>query len=278
VQTAQQAKAEADAKAAEQARLAAEKAKQLAQDQVAVAEQKRLAAEAALAGRIAADKVAAAQAASQQPAGAPAPADKTTTVAALAAASEQADVTKSVQTELRRVGCLTGAVDGDWNAAAQRSLTLFNRYAGTKLDIKTASVDTLDAIKLKPARVCPLLCDHGYKADGDHCTRIVCAEGSFLNDDNECDKKRERKPVATRDTDDRPSRRGRERGFRPQRELRGQAMPSVAPPRRQASEGGGSVVCDQSSCRAVRHGCHIEYHGGGGVPTAAGVGNVEVCN
>ena len=46
----EQAKAEADARAAEQARIAAEKAKQVAQDQAAAAEQKRLAAEKAAAG------------------------------------------------------------------------------------------------------------------------------------------------------------------------------------------------------------------------------------
>ena len=101
-----------------------------------------------------------------------------------------ADIAKSVQTELRRVGCFTGAVDGEWNAASQRSLALFNRSAGTKLDVKLASVDALDAIKLKPSRVCPLICEHGFKADGDRCSKIVCAEGSFLNDDNECEKRR----------------------------------------------------------------------------------------
>jgi hypothetical protein len=68
-----------------------------------------------------------------------------------------------------------------------------------KLDVKTASTDTLDAIKQKQSRVCPLLCEHGYKADGDRCTKIVCAEGTFLNDDNECEKRREKKPVARRD-------------------------------------------------------------------------------
>ena len=105
-------------------------------------------------------------------------------LAALTAGSPQVDVTKSVQAELRRVGCLSGNVDGDWNTASQRSLTLFNRYAGTRLDAKTASLDTLDAIKLKSSRVCPLVCEHGYKADGERCTKIACAEGSFLNDDN----------------------------------------------------------------------------------------------
>jgi hypothetical protein len=200
-------------------------------------------------------------------------------VAALTAGSPQVDVTKSVQSELRRVGCLTGAVDGDWNAASQRSLTLFNRYAGTKLDAKTASLDTLDAVKLKQSRVCPLACEHGYRADGDHCSRIVCAEGSFLNDDNECEKRREKKPVAKRDSDERPSR--RERAYRPQREP---SVPSAAVPRPQASARNesdrdhGKIVCDNTGCKPLLHGCHIEYRGGGGVPTYAGVGNVQVCN
>ena len=104
-----------------------------------------------------------------------------------------------MQTELRRVGCLTADADGDWNTASQRSLALFNRHAGTRLDIKLASTDALDAIKLKPSRVCPLVCEHGFKADGDRCSQIVCAEGSFLNDDNECEKRRAKKPVAKRD-------------------------------------------------------------------------------
>jgi uncharacterized caspase-like protein len=188
-----QAKAEADAKAAEQARVAAEKAHQLAQDQAAVAERNRT------------DKVAAAAIASNAAgtsdsrATGPSAPDKATNIAALTAGSSPADIAKSVQLELRRVGCLTGAADGDWNTESQRSLSSFNRNAGMKLDVKTANVDTLDAIKQKQSRVCPLLCEHGYKADGDRCTRIVCAEGTFLNDDNECEKRREKKPVARRD-------------------------------------------------------------------------------
>jgi len=186
-QRSQQAKAEAEAKAAEQARIAAEKAKQWAQDQAAAAEQKRVATEGA-----AADKVAA-------PAPADADKDKAVNVAALAAGPPQADVNKSVQAELRRVGCLTGSADGNWNNASQRSLTQFNRYAGTRLDTKVASVDALDTLKLKSSRVCPLVCEHGFQADGDRCVKITCAEGSFLNDNNECEKRRAKKPVATRE-------------------------------------------------------------------------------
>jgi len=246
----QQAKAEADARAAEQARLAAEKAKQVAQDQAAAAEQKRVAVETT-----APDK------------------NKGVNLAALDAGPPPAEITKSVQAELRRVGCLTGAADGDWNTASQRSLTLFNRYAGTKLDAKVASVDTLDAIKLKPSRVCPLICEHGFKADGDRCTRITCAEGSVLNDDNECEKRRARKPVATREEDDRPP-----RSERPVRE-RPPAPPGASVPKPRASAGGGGsgqIVCDGSGCRPVRPGCHIGHFGGS--PRSGSGGNEEVCN
>ncbi len=139
-------------------------------------------------------------------------------LAALSDSTAPADVTKSVQSELRRVGCLTGSADGEWNSGAQRSLTLFNRYAGTKLDTKLASADTLDVIKQKTSRVCPLVCEHGFQPDGDRCSKITCAAGTFLNDDNECEKRREKKPVATRDDDD--DRRDRRRSVRERPEPR----------------------------------------------------------
>ncbi len=204
-QKGQQAKADADAKAAEQARIAAEKAKQVAQDEAAAAEQKRAAAEAQATEK-ATEKVAETKAvavnadASRGPSTAERPqGEKGTNLAALTDGPPQADLIKSVQTELRRVGCLSADADGNWNAASQRSLTLFNRYAKTKFDTKLASTDALDTIKLKTARVCPVVCEHGYKADGDRCTRITCATGSFLNDDNECEKRRGKRPVAKRD-------------------------------------------------------------------------------
>jgi hypothetical protein len=191
-------------------------------------------------------------------------------VASLAAGPPQPDVIKSVQSELRRVGCLTGNADGTWNNASQRSLTQFNRYAGTRLDTKVASVDTLDTIKLKSSRVCPLVCEHGFKADGDRCTRIVCAEGKFLNDDNECEKRRANKPVAKRDTDDRWERRAREQT---------PALPDarIARPRVSAGAGGsGQIICDVGGCRPVRRGCRVDYQGGS--PRNGSGGNVEVCN
>jgi hypothetical protein len=291
---AQQAKAEADAKAAEQARLAAEKAKQVAQEQAAEAERKRAATDTPAADKPSENKAAATEkiaaipsAVDSSQAANPAPASTVPSSSVPSSTGPSpAEIAKSVQTELRRVGCLTGAVDGEWSAASQRSLTLFNRYAGTKLDIKLASLDTLDAIKLKPARVCPLICEHGFKPDGDHCSKIVCAEGSFLNDDNECEKRRTRTPTAKRD-EPQPTGRAnarpmtgsgraptarRDEDVRPDRLVRERPRPEARP---QAS---GQIVCDVGGCLPVARGCHIEYKTTAqGGPYEGGGGNVQVC-
>jgi len=253
--------AEADAKAAEQARIAAEKAKQVAQEQAAEAERKR--PDKAPENKVAAVDSAGADRAAATPE--KAQGEKPTNLAALTAGPPQAEITKSVQTELRRVGCLTGAADGEWNAASQRSLALFNRHAGTKLNVKLASTDALDAIKLKPSRVCPLVCEHGFKAEGDRCSKIVCAEGSFLNDGNECEKRRAKTPTAKREPDVRPDRAARER-----------PRPEASTARPQAS---GQIVCDRGGCRPVDRGCHLEFKTTAqGGPYEGGGGNVQVCN
>lgn len=276
-QRADQEKAAADLKAAEDARIAAEKAKQAAQEQAAAAEQKRTASEtaivAALSGKPAAENTVADNAATT----APVQDDQGAKLAALSTGPQQtdvakADIAKSVQSELSRVGCFTGTVDGQWNAASQRSLALFNRHAGTKLDAKLASLDALDAVKLKQSRVCPLICAHGYRADGDQCSKITCAAGSFLNDDNECEKQRGKKPVAKPNTDERASRADRSPRERPE-------QTADVPRRQTAKSGGGSsgqIVCDDHLCRQVRRGCNLDYRGGGG--PGGNVGNVEVCH
>jgi hypothetical protein len=248
----QQAKAEADAKIAEEARVAAEKAKQVAQAQAADAERKRVGADTSAADKMPENNAAANNVTAMVQD------EKGMSIASRSPSPPQADVTKSVQAELRRVGCLSGEANGEWNAASQRSLALFNKNAGTKFDIKLASTDALDAIKLKPSRVCPLICEHGFKVDGDHCSKITCADGSFLNDDNECEKPRAKKPVAKRDSDDRAPRPGA-----------GAAKP-------QASS--GQVVCDRGGCRPVDRGCHLEYRTfSQGGPYEGNGGNVQIC-
>jgi hypothetical protein len=213
--------------------------------------------------------------------------------------SSPADLAKAVQVELRRVGCLTEEADGDWGSASRRSLSQFNRRAGTRLDADNATSDALDAIKRKQGRVCPLVCQHGFEADGDHCSKIVCAAGSFVNDDNECEKRRDnekrrdRKSVVRRDSDeDEPPARNRSRSERslPMPEvgvgigigigrggIGGFVRPRVeaARPPPRPSGGGGQIYCDSNHCRPVQRGCHLDYRGGGG---PGNIANPEVCN
>ncbi|RTM11314.1 MAG: caspase family protein [Bradyrhizobiaceae bacterium] len=260
-----QAKAAADAKAAEQAQLAAQKAKEQAQQQAAAAEQQRV--------NLAAAAPSAAPASTASPAG--------TNVASLTPATAPADLSRSVQTELGRVGCFSGQADGNWNTSSQRSLSQFNRYAGTKLDVKVASTDALDAVKAKPSRVCPLVCEHGFKADGDQCTKIVCREGYAVNDDNECAKQRAAKPAkpatAKRDDgDERPARQRRQAGGAAAGAAGGYGAAAGIAAAAGASRpsGSGQMFCNSTGCRPVNRGCHLEYRGGGGPGNDA---NAEVC-
>ncbi len=167
------------------------------------------------------------------------------------------DLPRSLQSELRRVGCNVGSVDGNWNAAAQRSLDLFNKHSGMKLDVKAASLDALDAVKAKSNRVCPLICENGFKPDGDRCTKITCRAGYALGDDNTCEKIEVKKPTAKREE--------------PNKERQERAKADTAPAKPQAS---GLIVCGQGGCRPVQKGCRLET-----IPSNGVGGNTrEVCN
>lgn len=253
----EQDKAAAAAKAAEDVQIAAEKAKQIEEAKAAAAEQRRKdaeaavakaqaekqAAEKALADRIASEKAASELAAKQ--AAEKAQGDGEQKVAAVTPTQSPPSLSpqetaKLVQSELRRVGCLASDADGAWNAASQRSLALFNKHAGTKFDAKLASFEALDAIKAKSGRVCPLVCDHGFKADGDACVKIACRAGYGVNDDNECEKVQDKKPIATREDS---KKKDTER-----------KQVEAAPAKPRAS---GQILCNTTGCRPVTPGCRI---------------------
>lgn len=271
---AEQVKAAAAAKAAEDARLAAEKAKQIEEAKAAAAEQRRKDAEAAVAKALAdkqaaekalADKIASEKAVSElaaKQATEKAQRDGEQKVAAVAPTQSPPSLSpqetaKLVQSELRRVGCLASAADGDWDASSQHSLTLFNKYAGTKFDAKRASFDALDAIKSKQGRVCPLVCDRGFRADGDACVKITCRAGYRVNGDNECEKVRDTKPATTRDDTAKPDAERKNA--------------ETAPSRPQSN---GQITCNTMGCRSVKPGCRLVKLG---VPGEPGNGS-EVCN
>jgi uncharacterized caspase-like protein len=206
------AQAKANEKAAEEQRIAAEKAR-LAQENQKRAEE----AKAAIAAKTAEATAAASERAKTQQAmvasaeQSKVPEEKPATekphdqvIAALppsdqaspkAATSDQSvlqDIPRMLQSELKRVGCNVGEVNGEWNGPSRRALDSFNKSAGTKFDIKLASLDALDAVRGKSGRVCPLECDSGYRATGDHCVKITCDDGQVLGSNGVCHAKPER--------------------------------------------------------------------------------------
>ena len=106
----------------------------------------------------------------------------------------QTDITRLLQAHLTRVGCNSGQIDGNWGDGSQHALDLFNKNAKTKFDIKVASLEALDAVRNIPDRVCPLVCEKGERASGDHCVEITCGGGSFLNSHGSCERRHEREP------------------------------------------------------------------------------------
>ncbi len=170
------------------------------------------------------------------------------------------DLPRSLQAELRRVGCNTGAVDGNWNAASQRSLDLFNKHAGLKLDVKVASVDALDLVKGKTGRICPLVCDHGFKADGDRCARITCRAGYEVGDDNTCEKIEVKKPIAKRDE--------------PKRERPERAKAEAAPAKPQAS---GQIICGRAGADRLQRVADLNCRGRGPEPAHRSI-RTEICD
>lgn len=103
----------------------------------------------------------------------------------------QADISRLLQAHLTRVGCNSGQIDGNWGDGSQHALALFNKNAKTSFDTKVASLEALDAVRNIPDRVCPLVCERGERAAGDHCVEIGCSSGYFLNSRGSCERRHE---------------------------------------------------------------------------------------
>ncbi len=72
-----------------------------------------------------------------------------------------ADITRSLQVELKRVGCFEGAINGVWDGTIKGALAEFARRA--KLDVPTdvPTSTAVETVKSKLNRICPLDCGAG---------------------------------------------------------------------------------------------------------------------
>jgi uncharacterized caspase-like protein len=250
----QEAKA-AEARAAENARIKAEQEAKAAEAKAAEAarikaeqEAKAAEAKAAEAARIKAEQEAkAAEAKTAEAARRPqnlaalTPSDQSTISAALS----PGEIVRQLQIELRRVGCFTSDIDGEWNPNSGHALELFNEHSGMNLDTKAASLDALDAVRGKSSRVCPLICQPGFHADSERCVETICKAGFTVGDSGTCVRVPER-----------PN-----RTARPEPK---QASPGRDKPTNETSKGasgGGVMLCDRMGCRQGPAGCKPVYDG-----------------
>ena len=96
-------------------------------------------------------------------------------------------------------------------------------------------------LRAKQGRVCPLVRDHGFKADGDHCVKISCRAGYRVTDDNECEKVQQKKSVATRDEKTRNCERQQMESSRPKPQVKSSDQ----------------IFCSTAGCRPVHAGCGL---------------------
>ena len=105
--------------------------------------------------------------------------DAETRVAALEATKAPAikpvdarELARSLQFELKRVGCFTGTVNGEFDDATRAAWYSFGKAALIKLPDEE-TLDAVKAVRAAEARVCPLVCSDGERAKGDRCVAIA---------------------------------------------------------------------------------------------------------
>jgi peptidoglycan hydrolase-like protein with peptidoglycan-binding domain len=72
-----------------------------------------------------------------------------------------AELTKSLQRELDRVGCGPGDIDGIWGPQGRQAVERFNKYAQLELDTITPTLAAVDEMRRQKDRVCPKLAFDG---------------------------------------------------------------------------------------------------------------------
>lgn len=82
------------------------------------------------------------------------------------------ETARVLQSELQRVGCYVGNVDGNWDHRSMDALRRFNQRARASLIVDTPSADAIAALRRETGRVCPIVCPRGQTAAGDHCVAV----------------------------------------------------------------------------------------------------------
>ncbi|MEZ5871666.1 MAG: caspase family protein [Nitratireductor sp.] len=82
------------------------------------------------------------------------------------------ELARSTQSELQRLGCLSGRIDGKWGSGSERALKDYAGRQGVKLASLDPTIDLLDRLKATKVRVCPLVCGKGQEESNGRCVKV----------------------------------------------------------------------------------------------------------
>jgi uncharacterized caspase-like protein len=85
--------------------------------------------------------------------------------------AEKGELTRMLQQQLKRIGCLDGDADGVWGQKSRTAVRDFARYAKLHLESDEPDVSMLDAATAAKTRVCPLVCGDDEVVQGGECVR-----------------------------------------------------------------------------------------------------------
>jgi hypothetical protein len=93
-------------------------------------------------------------------------------------AADPLALTRALQTELRRVGCDPGDVNGAWGDKAKAALDEFARVTKVTLPSYAPTAEALQAVRGQRGRICPLVCGLSETERDGKCVRSVKANRS----------------------------------------------------------------------------------------------------
>jgi hypothetical protein len=64
------------------------------------------------------------------------------------------EIARRLQVELKRVECDPISLDGVWGASSERPLSMFNKRTHSSFDVKTASLEAVEAVRARSEVVC----------------------------------------------------------------------------------------------------------------------------
>lgn len=94
---------------------------------------------------------------------------------------------KNTQSEMRRLGCYSGPIDGNWDERSSESLRLFARRKGLVIASTDPTTDILERMLIEKAGICPApACISTEVLRNGQCMVKACHNGLFLHSDGKC--------------------------------------------------------------------------------------------